>query len=101
MDLEIPNDKWRRVALESSFSGGLPKETANRLRRALQIILAAEDEASLERFKCLRYKKMRGRGKRRSISIGKGFEMIVGIKKKSQSVLTATVERIDAKERKR
>lgn len=77
MEFNIPDEELRRLASDASFTGGYSKAIVEMFRQTLQILDAAPNESVLPELKCLKYRKMRGRGSRRRLALTKEADLIV------------------------
>lgn len=94
MDFQIPDTALKRLASNSAFVGAYPARVAEMFRQTLQIVAAVDDESVLGNFKCLRYRKVPGRGMRRLLALTKDADLVVRVKN-GNSKPEMIVERIN------
>jgi len=100
MDLRIQDEELRRIASETSFTGELSGNLADMFRQTLQIVAAVSDESVLSRFKCLKYRVIRGPGSRRRLALSGDADLEVRIQNGNREP-KMIVERIIRSERRK
>jgi hypothetical protein len=100
MDLRIQDEELRRIASEASFKGELSGNLAAMFRQTLQIVAAVSDESVLSRFKCLKYRTIRGPGSRRRLALTEDADLVIRIQNGKQKP-KMIVERIIRSERRK
>jgi hypothetical protein len=90
MEFTIADQRLKRIASDTGFSGDYPQQVASMFRQTLQIVAAAPDESDLAHFKCLGYRTVPGRGSRRRLALTKTADLVVSIRngrKKSRMIV--------------
>lgn len=97
MDIVFKQKQLERLAFEPSVSDYSPPIVTAFIER-LAIIRAAPDESVFEDLKFLRYRRMRGRGRRRAMQLVGSTDLLLQIHGNRAS-LTAMIEAIWQKRR--
>lgn len=78
MERRFANEQLERLAIDTTFSGGLPAGAVKGYRKVFGWIAAAADERDLRRMKSLRFEKLRGdRSHQYSMRVNDQFRLIV------------------------
>jgi len=94
MDFQIPDTDLKRLASDNAFVGAYPARVVEMFRQTLQIVAAVDDESVLANFKCLRYRKVPGRGMRCLLALTKDADLVLRVKN-GNSKPEMIVERIN------
>ena len=84
MEVEFRDASLALIETDRAAETRLPIAVINALRRKLPVIRAAPDERTLRNWKSLHYKKLKGRGKERSIRINDQWRLVFNIDTESK-----------------